>query len=301
MDYIRVQRPIKYTSESCKMYLRHDFNHRCAYCGISEKTLSPIPAAAEMLFEKDHFLPQYCGDKNVHNYPNLFYACKRCNNLKDNIILPLNPCRDDIYFGEKPAIQGGTKETKYAISSSTLAGQEYIQLLQLNSKYHIEMRKIREAHIQRVRERARILENLKNSKKLSPDEINEIESLFEPAEDISSAEYICGYSPYGLKFIDAVHTVTSIGYVCKLLLKENLLDICINISGIEYYAHLKIVNREKFCRFPIPILKYWQTLNVPCGILQYITPTQKLRFHAIDFKTINWSQKTQIIDSFVDL
>lgn len=301
MDYIRVQRPIKYTSESCKMYLRHDFNHRCAYCGISEKMLSPNPAAAEMHFEKDHFLPQSGGYKNVHIYSNLFYACEKCNKIKDNILLPLNPCEDDIYSGKNPVIQGGSEETNYILSSSTPAGEKYIQSLQLNSRYHIYMRKIWQKHIQRIQECSKILAKLKDSQGLSLDEIKFIESSLEPEEDISSIEYLCGHSSYGLNFINAVTLLTSLGYTCKTVFKENLLDMHINISGVEYYAHLKIVNKTQDCRFPIPILRYWQTLNVPCGILQYITPTQKLRFHAIDFKTINWSQKTQIIDSFVDL
>ena len=34
MDYIRKRRNVTYHSDACKMYLRHDFNHKCAYCGL---------------------------------------------------------------------------------------------------------------------------------------------------------------------------------------------------------------------------------------------------------------------------
>lgn len=58
MDYIRKERNVTYNSDACKMYLRHDFRHTCAYCGIIEEAHYVTPLVADGGFQKDHFYPQ---------------------------------------------------------------------------------------------------------------------------------------------------------------------------------------------------------------------------------------------------
>src|SRR5258708_33049864 len=84
-------------------YLRRDFRRRCAYCDRPEAQLG-----GEEFFEIDHFRPvSKFPELNCH-YPNLYYACGRCNRYKgskwptDDLRARgfrfADPCEEDMYL-----------------------------------------------------------------------------------------------------------------------------------------------------------------------------------------------------------
>lgn len=65
---------------SYKMYLKSDFKNRCAYCNLSDDSITTY-------FEIDHFIPgSLCKSQNredlLTDYNNLVYSCKKCNIAK---------------------------------------------------------------------------------------------------------------------------------------------------------------------------------------------------------------------------
>jgi len=58
-------------------YLRRAFRYVCAYCERTEAVLG-----GEEFFEIDHFRPRAKFPDLVTHYPNLYYACGRCNRHK---------------------------------------------------------------------------------------------------------------------------------------------------------------------------------------------------------------------------
>ena len=176
MDYERKERNVTYFTSSCKMYLRHDFKHTCAYCGVTEETLSSFSEVAENYFEKDHFLPQKDELPERHKYRNLFYACQKCNRKKDAVILPLNPCEDNIYSGKHSHLFGGTAETDFCVKARTARGENYIRALELNSRYHVEIREKQHARLRANLEAKKILDDLRKSNKVDELSIKKIET-----------------------------------------------------------------------------------------------------------------------------
>jgi len=62
-----------------KPYLKRDFCGRCAYCNLSDTSITTP-------FVVDHFIPrkvfENCRDDLDTDYTNLVYSCKKCNNAK---------------------------------------------------------------------------------------------------------------------------------------------------------------------------------------------------------------------------
>ncbi|SPF55617.1 hypothetical protein SBA4_720004 [Candidatus Sulfopaludibacter sp. SbA4] len=83
-------------------YLRRDFRYVCAYCERTEAALG-----GEEFFEIDHFRPRVRFPDLVTHYPNLYYACGRCNRHKGGKWPPpdllakgfrfADPCAEDMY------------------------------------------------------------------------------------------------------------------------------------------------------------------------------------------------------------
>lgn len=67
--------------KSYKSDLRQDFCGRCAYCNLSDSSITTP-------FEIDHFIPRNACKKNrpelLTDYNNLVYSCKKCNLAKNN-------------------------------------------------------------------------------------------------------------------------------------------------------------------------------------------------------------------------
>ncbi len=107
-----------------KPWLRDDFQFRCVYC-LERERWYPNGHAA---FGVDHVLPK---SDSAHaalicHYPNLVYACNRCNSVKQNRIL-LDPCT--AAFGEHVSVNA-----EGMISGSTIDGDRLIYTLGLNRR-----------------------------------------------------------------------------------------------------------------------------------------------------------------------
>lgn len=60
-------------------FLRRDFRRMCAYCERTEVYLG-----GEEHFEVDHFKPTKIATELKCYYPNLYYACRKCNQYKSS-------------------------------------------------------------------------------------------------------------------------------------------------------------------------------------------------------------------------
>ena len=109
--FVRQETPPPF--DNCKSYLpflRRDFRYRCAYCERPEVVLG-----GGECFEIDHFRPVWRFRELEKHYPNLYYACGKCNRHKGrtwpsdaSLSLGLrfaDPCQEDMYaehFEEMP-------------------------------------------------------------------------------------------------------------------------------------------------------------------------------------------------------
>lgn len=306
MDYIRKERNVTYHSDACKMYLRHDFRHTCAYCGIIEEAHFINPLVADGGFQKDHFYPQngtgieQMPSTELHAYPNLFYSCSKCNNLKDNSLLPLNPCKDSIFSGDNPYIRIVVKDDDLLVESSQPEGKAYITQLDLNSRYHIELRKAQDKWQKAMLESSRILKAIKESGKLSPDAILALEEASNPrhTEEVLS---ICGGSSYGLSIREMYRHLHERGYAPRIIFEEQELDMQITIGETTYLAKVLISNSAAYCQMKTSVLREWQKRSMPCGILRFQESPVDLRFFCIDFNKVSWDKAEYRIGDYVDL
>lgn len=301
MDYQRRERQVTYHSPSCKMYLRHDFKHRCAYCGIIEEILSPVPSARELLFEIDHFLPQDSGTPDVHKYSNLYYSCKKCNGLKDNKRLPLDPCTDDIWYGDCPQFEIRDADKDYFVEPKTPAAEHYAEILQLNSRFHIEVREELKRQISRKQERERLLAQLETHPGLDPTFVSQIRAAVTPISSANSVESLCGTSAWARSVVTAYNILSSKGYGCEIVFNDFPHDVSIVIDGIEYHAQLRINKTQTACRISCELLSVWQKSHPQMGILQYVLDTQSILFYKIDYGKIDPNKKTHLFSDCIAL
>lgn len=301
MDYQRRERLVKYHHPSCKMYLRHDFEHRCAYCGAVEEILSPIPSARELLFEKDHFVPQDSGAPDVHEYPNLYYACKKCNRLKGNRRLSLNPRVDDIWFGDNPQLKVVDVNKNFFVDPQTPAAARYAEILQLNSRYQLEVREELKRQITRKKEREWRLAQLEAQPGFDSNLLSQIRSAMMPANPVNQIEYLCGSSAWGMSIVTAYNLLLSKGYSCEILPDDAPCDALITIEGVGYHAQFRIDKEQTSCRISCKSLSLWQKNHPQMGILQYISQTQSILFYPIDYVQIDWSKKIHIFSEYITL
>ena len=93
-------------------FLRRDFRYVCAYCERTESVLG-----GEEFFEIDHFRPVEKFPEHETHYPNLYYACGKCNRHKggtwpsDDLIQKgfhfADPCQEDMYSKHLEETQEG--------------------------------------------------------------------------------------------------------------------------------------------------------------------------------------------------
>lgn len=301
MDYERKKRNVTYHSASCKMYLRHDFKHRCAYCGVMEEFMAPMPEIADKSFEKDHFSPQHDNPPALHEYPNLYYSCTRCNNKKDAITLPLNPCTDDIFSGEDPCLKGGTSDANYVLSSESAKGNEYITSLGLNSRYHVAIRKEQEAWLRAHEESKRILRELQDKQVLDPEDLKLMALRLGISSYADSYKHICGGSEYAINFAEACHYLESNGYQPEIKFAENELDITAVIGGITYWGTVRISDTIKACHIKTAELCERKKVNAPYGIFTFVPETKTMYFHEIDFASVDPAKKEHRTSAYIQL
>lgn len=301
MDFKRKKRNVTYSTNSCKMYLRHDFEHRCAYCGVIEESLSPVFEVADKLFEKDHFIPQSQNCPDLDMYSNLFYSCSKCNSKKSNVELSLNPCEDDIFYGTNPHIVGGTPMENFIMKGVTTEGIKFIDDLELNSRYR---RKLRENQYQwqvASRERESLLKTLAQNESLSHEEFAAICGALNCRICDGEFETMCGGSDHALDVVDACHFLVEKGYCPKVVLEENEVDISVEINGIRYYGPVLIGTSITERRLKTKILKEQKNANIPFGIFVYIPEQSVMCFYEVDFQLVDWSRKEYRIKQYVQL
>lgn len=301
MDYERKRRNVTYHSASCKMYLRHDFKHRCAYCGVIEEFKALVPEVADESFEKDHFVPQHDNPPELHGYSNLYYSCTRCNNKKDAISLPLDPCADYIFSGESPYIKGGTADVNYVLSSESTEGNEYIASLGLNSRYHVMIRKEQEAWLRAHEESERILQELQDKQALDPEDLKLMALRLGISSHADPYKHLCGGSEYAVDFAEACHFLESKGYQPEIKFAEDELDITAVIDEITYWGTVRISDAVKACHIKTAVLRERKKVNVPYGIFTFVPATKTMCFHEIDFDSVDWSKKEYRASAYVQL
>jgi HNH endonuclease len=109
--------------DDCQKYrpfLRRDFLQLCAYCERSE-----IGLGGDEFFEIDHFRPESKFSELKTHYPNLYYACGRCNRHKSrtwpsNSLLAngfrfADPCQEDMYVEHLRESEDGSLDPRGAI------------------------------------------------------------------------------------------------------------------------------------------------------------------------------------------
>ncbi len=275
MDYIRKKRWANYHSLKCKLYLRNDFNYECAYCKLHENDIDVI---GEGYFEKDHFQPQ--SNEVLHDYSNMVYACKKCNNNKDGYVSSsfLNPCIDDIYSGVKPHIINSGRENGFVLTTLTEQGKEFIEQLKLNSRYHINLRRkraeIREIN-ENIKEQIRILES-KGYAAL----ITDIRQALEQQTSDIDNNFQCGSSRVGEIFVRIKGILDDNNIENEILLEEYNIDFKIDYDGSVYYCEVIInsisTQTVNYTYIPGDRMAEWNKNYDKLAILYYYEKTKQL-------------------------
>lgn len=76
-------------AKSFKPWLRDEFGFRCVYCLWRERWYANGDAA----FGVEHLRSRMAAPSLVTDYENLVYACCRCNAIKTDTTVTLDPCR----------------------------------------------------------------------------------------------------------------------------------------------------------------------------------------------------------------
>ncbi len=114
--------PLGYANyKSFKPWLRDEFRFRCVYCLWREVWC----ADGEGSFGVDHIRPVASHPTLKCDYDNLAYACCRCNSVKQDNRLPVDPC-DDGWGNHLSASADGT------VRAITAAGEQTIETCRLN-------------------------------------------------------------------------------------------------------------------------------------------------------------------------
>lgn len=288
MEYIRKRRWANYSNAKCKEYLRNDFSHECAYCKLQEKEVGVVGVD---YFEIDHFKPQSLNFPEMHNYDNLYYCCEKCNKEKSDIwdIKLLDPCKDDIFGGDNPAIKGGTSKEKFKYIAQNDKGTFYINTFKLNSRTQMRFRKMRANHKNIIYQMDLLIDEIlmkfkdKNLPDLEPlmlqldnlrdkkqQELNKLprDEVFETAELYLNDKKIENY----------------------LVFEEYNMDIKIKINNNTYYCELLVDNSieekdEYRKKLSIEKMNVWfENIKNNFGILFYYPNINRMYFYPISEK-----------------
>lgn len=305
MDFERIQRWTNYNDVKCKEYARQDFGCQCVYCLMNERDTG----TGYYEYEIDHFFPKtksefYRG--NVNDYNNLFYACHICNRKKSDFYDAnlLNPCIDDIYFGENPALFIDVDDN-YKVKANNPKGDLFINVFKLNSRHHITRRQ--KSALQKTN-RKKMLNLLDEVVKSANDEI--IDNVNQIKEIIKN-QSLYNYELTD-RFFGADEYLSSLNIKHKFIFEANNIDICIEINGIEYFCELifdgsqdnkstyeKRVKKEK--------LELWFKDERNIGILFFYYNFDKLYFVPLsaiikskqNLKDINIEKIIKLNDSYI--
>lgn len=289
MEYQRKFRWANYKTPKCKVYLRNDFSHECAYCKLQEKEVGFID---QSYFEIDHFRPQSDDDPafNPHLYRNLYYTCKKCNGEKSDVWseMLLDPCKEDVFSGTCPAITGGyDANALYKYVAQNDKGSYYIDTFKLNSRYHIRIRKRRINKQNNIRQIDilidEILHKLDSRKKFVCLEqlIKQLDQLrLNKKKELSKLS-----RDKDFESVEKYLTLRNIKN--SVVLEEYNMDIKIKKEEISYYCELIVDdaanNNELKLKFlDTEKLKVWfENLTYQFGILYYYSKLDELYFYPI--------------------
>lgn len=289
-EFERRKRYLKYNDSECIIFLRKDFNHRCAYCLTREADFGNPNN-----FEKDHFVPQnggYVGlvhtkyqseNFDVNSYYNLYYACYRCNGRggKSNTWSPtlLDPCVDKIWGKH-------IKQNADLIEFLTPQGKEYIETFQLNSRSARNLREKIRLQNENIIEQIKGLEKLKQESQGNKVIVEYLNSQIEQKN--ATLKYGIKYLPndyfYNDKEVSEAETILS-KYNLKYLNGDYELDYEIDFNRIKYQIYLRIqdninfVDGQKIYYLSQIQVQDWKDKNVL--ICRYDSMNKKLYY--IDF------------------
>jgi hypothetical protein len=112
--------------EKYRPFLRQDFRFVCAYCERPEAVVG-----GEEFFEVDHFRPANRFPEGRVYYPNLYYACGKCNRHKgstwpsESLIEQgfrfSDPCEEDMYVTHLSEGEDGKLKARTNVGSYTCA------------------------------------------------------------------------------------------------------------------------------------------------------------------------------------
>lgn len=265
MDHVRKKHWVRYSSDKCKMYLRNDFRFQCAYCGLHEANCGVM---GELCFEKDHFIPRNAQvNWDIEQYENMVYACRTCNSRKsdEEVYLLLDPCRDDIYSGDNPHIKKLGAEDHYKVIPMTAQAKQFIEIMQLNSRFYRRMREYQEEH----RENQQKIETL----------------LCQDIKDGCSDEFRCGQSEAGQDILQLLSELRGKEIPYQLLFNDDDLDIRIDFQGSTYDCEIKIHHSERGVNRKPYICdekkREWVKTGNKCGILCYYAEKELLKLYVV--------------------
>ncbi len=286
MEYVRKHRWTNYYDYKCKEYLRNDFSHECAYCRFQEQEAGLVGLD---FFEKDHFIPQSSNVPNVHNYENLYYACRRCNGAKSDINVDklLDPCADNIFSGDNPAIIGGKKEDDFIFVPCNDRGSYYIDAFQLNSRRQIQIRESREKHQNNIKIINNLIDEILLKFRERPD-LSEISALIGRLDTLRKTKELEISTLQKSSFIQGIETYLHEKNIDhSLVFEEYNMDIKVTIEGHIYYCELVLdssgTSKEEYRKnIPTDKLNTWfNNLLGNFGILFYYQNLDRVYFYPI--------------------
>lgn len=293
MDYRRKKRWVRYNHIKCKMYLRNDFRFECAYCRMREQDTGVL---GEDNFEKDHFVARASGvDIDLDAYDNMIYSCSKCNGNKSDksIELLLNPCKDDIYLGSNPHVKNLGKNGQYQLIGNTMEGWQYIDALQLNSKFYREMRERQEQDDEVNNELKKFLNEISKRTDIPDDLIQKFKLLLcknflFQTNDQQNFVFRCGHSRAGQAFRDVLDILEKRSVPHELLFADKDADIKIQYNGKEYLCEIVLNDKAEKPVRCIHVKKVqresWTAAGGNYGILYYYMKTGRLEFYSVDGK-----------------
>lgn len=291
MDYRRKKRWVRYNHIKCKMYLRNDFRFECAYCRMREQDTGVL---GEDYFEKDHFAAKASGaDIDLDSYDNMIYACSKCNGHKSDkgTELLLNPCKDDIYLGANPHVKNLGKNGQYQLIGNTAEGRQYIDTLQLNSKFYREMRERQEQDDKDNNELTKLINEISSLMDMPDDLIQKIKQLVHnnllfQINDQQDYVFKCGHSRAGQAFQDVFDILEERSVPYELLFADKDIDVKIQYNGKEYLCGIVLNDKAEKPVRCIHMNKEqresWTAENGNYGVLYYYMKTGRLEFYTID-------------------
>ena len=308
MEYRRKQRWANYSNPKCKEYLRNDFSHECAYCKLQEQEIGVVGFD---FFEIDHFKPQTLNLPDMHKYNNLYYSCEKCNNEKSDIWDEklLDPCVDDIFSGDNPAIVGGKKESKYKYIAQNDRGTFYINTFKLNSRTQIRFRKAREYHQNNLRTINALMDEilLKVQNNAELDDIKDLILQLDNLRNLKQQEL--DKLPKNEMFEKAEEYLRNIGIENNLVFEEYNLDIKMKYNNRTYYCELLVDNSmeektEYRKNLSIEKLNVWfEKIKSNFGVLFYYPQINRMYFYPVsdkialsDISNANKSKQIKIDD-----